>query len=221
MLDRTIFLTRLRKALRLQDPSIETDVAYQYTDDELWDIVGEAILEHNGAYTSTTIPDKEVHFVLTLCKKEIYFQLATSSAPFYPIKAEGAELRKDVRFDHYMKLVQTMSSEYTTKLAVYGENTQLSRENGNLGEVFISSRHYTTRTIQKSYGAPVNLVIDSKDSTSACLSWDKFNTLDGQFYNYNVYLHTAPIYDKYDDVINTNAVKLEIIENIHRTFYRV
>lgn len=221
MIEKAIFIARLRKSLSLQDPSIEIDEAYKYTDDELWDITEQAVLEHNGEYTLTSIPSHEVHFILMLCKKEIYFHLATATAPFYPIKAEGAELRKDVRFDHYIKLVSEISKEYANTWNLFSQNMPMSKEGGNQGETFIQSRHYSTRTIQQAKGIPINLVIDKIESTSLCLSWDKFNVIDGQFSQYNVYYSTQPIYDKYDNVVSTLAVKSANIADIHRNIARI
>jgi hypothetical protein len=216
VLDRTTFTARLRKSLKLQDPSIETDEAYKFTDNELWDIAEQSTFEHNGLYTLTTLPDNEVFFVLMLCKKELYYQLATSTAPFYPIKAEGAELRKDVRFDHYMQLIKTVSEEYYSKWELFSSNTSVVA-----GNTIISSRHHTPRNTGLYSSNNPNLVIDNFTSTEVCISWDKFNNLGGLFGSYAIYLSTSPIFDVYENTITNNSTLVELITNIHRTCMRI
>ena len=47
MLDYQSTVEYLRKSLALKDPQIETDEAYKFTDDDLWDIIQLVIPNHN------------------------------------------------------------------------------------------------------------------------------------------------------------------------------
>ena len=216
MLDKLSTVSYLRKSLVLKEPDIETDVAYKFTDDDLWDIIQLVIPNHNPRYTIDNLPENEKYFAILLAKKEIYYRLATASAPFYPLKAEGAELRKDIRFDHYMSLIRRIEVEYSQMWSQFDSSRTI-----DIGEVILKSKHFTQRNYELAPTPSVVLTIDDVRSDSMDISWTKFDVLRGMFWNYSVYISDSPIYDEYDDVISKDAKKIAFITDLHRTKFRV
>ena len=153
----------LRASVRLQQPNIEIDPAYKFSDEDLWAILTIVTPAHNSNYTIDTLPDSEFHFVVLLAKKEIYYRLATSTAPFYPLSAEGASLQKNVRFDHYMALVQQVEKDYENAV-------KLAKEN-EFGEVqsyeqLAQGWYFTNRNYNLAKKPTVELTVSNITSTS-------------------------------------------------------
>lgn len=216
MLDKSSLVTYLRKALVLRDPSIETDEAYKFTDDDLWEIIQLVIPNHNPSYTVENYPENEKYFAVLLAKKEVYYRLATASAPFYPLQAEGAELRKDYRFEHYMSLIRRVEVEYTQMWGQFDSNRTI-----DIGEAILQGKHFTQRNYDLASKPTVELTIDTIRSDSMDISWTKFNVPSGMFWNYSIYVSDTPIYDEYDDAISKEAKKVAFITDSHRTKYRI
>lgn len=221
MLDYQSAVEYLRKSLALKDPQIETDEAYKFTDDDLWDIIQLVIPTHNPSYTVENYPENEVYFAILLAKKEVYYRLAVASAPFYPLQAEGAELRKDYRFEHYMSLIRRVEVEYTQMWEQFNSNRVLSIENGNVGDLVLRSKHFTPRNYNLASKPTVELNIDAVMSNSVDISWNKFDTSMGMFCSYSIYASENPIYDEYEDTISKEAKKVAEIKDIHRTKFRI
>ena len=216
MLDLSIVVPKLRASLKLQSPEVETDEAYKFEDAELGDILTELAPAHNDQYTIENFPVKETYFLMLLAKKEVYFRLATSSAPFYPIKAEGAELRKDVRFEHYMTLVRAVSADYDKNLEKFSNNQEIEA-----GEVLIQSRHQSKRNYRLGVVPEVALLAITTRNTSVDIGWTKFIVQAGRFYKYDVYVHTDHVYDEFEDKIAETATLVATIRDIHRLKYRL
>lgn len=221
MLDKESVVKYLRMSLVLKDPEIETDEAYRFTDDDLWDIIQLVIPNHNPSYTVENYPENEKYFAILLAKKEVYYRLAVANAPLYPLQAEGAELRKDYRFEHYMSLIRRVEAEYTQMWEQFDNNRVLSTENGNVGDLVLRSRHFTQRNYNLSSKPTVELNIDTVGGNSVDISWTKFDTSMGMFCNYSIYVSENPIYDEYEDTISKEAKKVAEIKDIHRTKFRI
>lgn len=216
MLDLERLVPYLRKSLLLDDPTISTDSAFQYTDEELADVLEMAVYEHNPSYNLENFPKQESTFVILLAKKEIYYRLATISAPFYPLRAEGAELRKDVRFDHYMSLIKLVNSEYATRYEKFTREMPIQQ-----GTLFVATKHYTTDFYNEMEQAGHEVYVDNITHDSVEINWDKFDIIGGRFDNYSIYVSESLIYDKYTNLIEEGATKVVEIRDIHRTFYRI
>lgn len=216
MLDLTKSVAYLRSSLKLQSPSIETDEAYKYTDIELQDIIKMMIPMHKSEYTVDNFPPEEENFVILLAKKEIYYRLATATAPLYPLTAEGAELRKDVRFDHYMSLIRRVEAEYAQTYERFQSNTEIK-----VGDVFLAGKHLSLRNYEHAVVPTVTLKAITIRSDSVDVSWDKFEVERGQFLDYVLYVSTSPIYDEFIEKISEQATKVDTIRDIHKIKYRI
>lgn len=84
------------------------------TDEELLSIL-ETSLNSFGLELSE-LEGEDIPLLICSARREMYWKLATNSAPFYPINMEGLSLSKNVRFDHYMSLIIQMDKEYNLSL---------------------------------------------------------------------------------------------------------
>lgn len=209
----------LRASVRLQQPDIEIDPAYKFSDEDLWAILTVVTPSHNSNYTIDTLPDSDFHFVVLLAKKEIYYRLATSTAPFYPLSAEGASLQKNFRFNHYMELVQQVEKDYQNSIKLALEN--------QFGEVqtyeqLAQGWHFTHRNYNLAKRQTVELTVSNITSTSVNLDWTKFDVAIGLFDSYTIYVDTKPIVDEYAEIPLRQDVSAKFYTtDIHRTKYRL
>lgn len=216
-----------RRSVRLDDVTTANDPAYKFSDEDLWGILEFSAPVHRGNSIDNT-PNEEYYFVLLLAKREIYYRLATTTAPFYPLSAEGASLEKNVRFDHYIKLVETVTEEYDNMYEkVYGN----SGDDDPTGTGGVLTTYNT-----KLYGKPylrrydilsddifVELHASGITETSVNLDWTRFDTIGGSdFLEYRIYASEEMIYDEYSPLGDSIKIKpLYIIENVRKTKIRV
>lgn len=215
-MDKAKLIQYLRSSLVLQNPNIVTDPAYKYTDLELEDVLTMVLPAHNPSYTELTFPKNEEYFLILLAKKEIYYRLATATAPLYPLTAEGAELRKDVRFEHYMSLIRRVEVEYTQSLSHFESNKEVE-----VKDVFLDRKHLSLYNYENAINPTVEFTADTIRSASVDISWSKFDVVRGKFAEYKVYVSLVPIYDEYLDAISPDAKLVSRITDIHRTKFRI
>lgn len=206
----------VRSSTALANPDIEKDSAYVFSDEEIFNIIKMCVGQHNANYTPANFPENEYSMLVLLARKEIYWRLATSSAKFYPISAEGAELRKDYRFNHYFQLIQETEKQYEyTKRVFREENANLIQ----LGTLFVDSKHFNSRQIRLQQLPKVDITVVNTTSDSVDIAWTKFDTIGGIFDSYEVYYSDKPVYDEFEDLIT--GIKVATVRNINKTKLRV
>lgn len=211
-----------RASVVLKSPDTETDPAYKFTDEDLWNILSSKAPAHNSKYTIETIPANEMDFVLMLSRKEIYWRLATSTAPFYPLSAEGAELKKNVRFDHYLALIQQLESEYRNSVKQFEESIFGALGEVNTYEQVSKNNYFRKSNYDRAIAPSVELKASGITSSSVNLDWTKFNIQSGIFARYDLYVQDTPIVDEYStQVIQNKKMSVVANTNIHRTKHRV
>lgn len=214
-MDKARLIDYLRKNLSLTDPNVENDPAYQFSDEDLQDILEMKALERG--YTFSNLPTEEIPLVMLLAKKEVLWRLALSSAPFYPISSEGAGLQKNVRFDHYMALIKQLEIEYQNLLAT-GQYINIGR---NIGEILLEKKYFSRRNKALAENKNVLISVDKVGTDYINISWEVPNLNKLFFYRYKIYVDTKPIIDDYaDEVINEKAL-LKVIEDVRRTKFRI
>lgn len=213
----------LEEALRLDN--LDSDPAYQFTESELNDIIEFAIQSIDPQYSLTDYPAKLRPVIILLARKEVYWRLATATAPLYPLEAEGAGLQQNVRFDHYLELIRKVDEEIDKKYGNMLESMSYPDITDNTGQIVLSDKYYTRRNYGLSEAPKANLIIDEIYADKVELSWDKFDVMteDGMFACYNLYLSEKSILDFYADEvlqINGETVIKKHIRDIHRNKYR-
>lgn len=214
---KTELIDYLRMTLNMDNSNVVSDPAYKLTDDELYSILTVVTYQHNPSYTIETIPEKELHFAILLARREVYYRLASASAPLYPLEAEGASLRKDYRFTHYHKLIQLVTDQYHLQWEHFNNNVNFGQV--TVHEVTIESKHFTERNYRLADVPQFEFTVPKVTDTWAGLDWTKPS--NGLFSHYEVYICDTEILDEYSEELNPTATKLIDIRDIHKTKYKV
>lgn len=206
----------LRMSLNLDGANVNSDPAYNLSDDDLWMILCMATTNHNPLYTIDSLPQNELHFAILLARREVYYRLASTSAPFYPLEAEGASLRKDYRFDHYYKLIQLVTSQYESAWADFD-----SKVNSviNTYEVLLASKHLSARNYRLATAPKVEVEVAKIEQDWVGIKWTK--PTSGVFRKYEVYIGTTDLIDEFTDEISSEAKKLVCERDIHNTKLKI
>ncbi len=186
------------KSVRLDNPKTMNDPAYQFSDEDLYAILEVSAPIHRGLTIDET-PDSEFYMVLLLAKREVYYRLATTTAPFFKIEADDSRLEKNMRFDHYMKLVEAVTEEYNK---LYEEKfDDDGTGTGGVITVYNSKLYgkpYMRRYQQLNDHQDVNLVISGITETTVNLDWNRYFTTHGaDFKCYEIYVSEEMIFDEY------------------------
>lgn len=211
-----------RKSVRLDSLATVNDKEYNYTDEDLLNILEYVSPTHVGKSFSET-PNEEFYFVLLLAKREIYNRLATTSAPFYPLEAEGASLKKNIRFDHYIKLVEVVTKEYNDLYdKKYNENGEFGQAVVKTTQAKIKKRGYEKRYYDNTVPFNLELLISGITTSSINLDWNKYSSSHGgDFLRYEVFMDEEIIYDEYDINPEIKIKPIFVTENIHKTKLRL
>lgn len=209
----------LRSSLVLKSPEVETDPAFIFTDGDLLYILEIATSTHSPKHTASDLPENEFGFVVLLARKEVYWRLANATAPFYPLEAEGASLKKNVRFDHYFALLKYVDESYEKMLKAREEADSQMGNGVFTAELYTSTRSHTLRNkLGLAIGTKVTVMAIGENTLD--ISWEVPDT--GNFYDYLLYVDTASIYDPYEDVqIRNDATPVFQSYDRLRTKYRV
>lgn len=217
----------LRESVRLKTPDVETDPVYQFTDETLYHILETVTPLHSVYHTIEDIPKSEMYFVMLLARKEIYYRLATSTAPFYPLSAEGAKLEKNIRFDHYLALIKQVTKEYEDTMKRVGSVEEDDPTGtGGLLTVYnakLRGQTYDKRFYDLSDTPYVDLELSGITPTSVNLDWTRYDSTHGSdFVRYYVYISTKPIHDEYSITpVDPSISPSFLVDNARRTKLRI
>lgn len=209
----------LRNSLVLKSPDVETDPAFKFTDGDLLYILDIATSTHSPKHLTSDLPEKEFGFVVLLARKEVYWRLANATAPFYPLEAEGASLKKNVRFDHYFALLKYVDESYEKMLKAREEADSQMGNGVFTAELYTSTRNHTLRNkLGLSIGTSVTVM--AVGETTLDIVWEVPET--GNFYDYLLYVDPVSVFDPYEDVqIRPDAKPIFQTYDRLRTKYRV
>lgn len=184
----------LRQSLNIATVSDEetgetlTDSEYlKLTDEDIKLVLNVAMSREYSLYGSIEfLPEKYVYPTIILAKKELYFRLATSSAPLYDLGADNNNyLKKSQRFSHYMKCIEQCDKEYQDYL---NDNSEIVSS-----EVYIASRNGTRRNFCVSPAPIISLNVCSVTCDTAELCWE-VNNLDSIT---ELYLSKTSVHDPF------------------------
>lgn len=194
---KAVLLTYLRQSVSVAVPTeigtTTTDPAYLAMTDEQLALCLEMARTRNYSSQITSldsVPDLYLYPLVLLAKKELYFTLASATAPEYDLGADGAYIKKDVRFNHYMSLISLCDKEYTEYLTNGGDEGMLK----SFDTVTVASRNGTMRNFALSSSLSIDVAIDTL--TESMVELSLFHTLSN-FAKMNVYISENPIVDKY------------------------
>lgn len=210
----------LRHNVSIQDPEgVVQDSAYlSMTDEDIILYMNVALTRNFPSVPSLDyLPAEYVYPVILLSKKELYFSLASKEAPLFDIGADNNNyLKRDQRFQHYMKLVKQAEDEYKD----YMENGGAGANTLTSFDVLLSNRYATTRNYEKGAVPALALYIGLITDNSVEISWA---VKMSRFQEYRVYVSEFPIVDLCDihNHIAEGAKKVAVIKDVHQTACRI
>ena len=212
-MNKTQIISYLKMICKLEDPDDFTaDPLYLAMSDEDIETYILVAMAKQGLTDIDTIPTDDVYPTLLLARKDLYYSLAIESAPLTPISSSDGKLNKDVRFDHYMKLVKQVDDEYNS----YLEMGQVVK----VGEIILASRYHSARNYELATAPVCVLTADSVYSDKVELSWSYSNI--NRFYNSIIYYSSSQIIDEYSNTIPMDgAVTAHTTYDIHENKFRI
>lgn len=211
------YVLMLRARLRLAEPDQQTDPFYMIPDPVLDDILLGAMGVHNPLYTIQTLPPSELQFVIWLAMIEVYYILATQTAQYYQIGAQGATLNRQQLFEHYSKLVEQLQTKYDKAWERFLSQTVLIQAT----EVVLPNR-FTGRNYRLNAPPVVNLNVVAQSPNSLDLQWVAIT--DRQITGYRVYQSTTEIIDEFGEtssLISPLAQSIFYTPDVWKTKYRL
>lgn len=221
-----------RKSVRLDSKATESDPEYDYSDNDLLSILEYSSLSLWGMSVKD-IPPSNFPIVLVKSKLEVYMRLATTTAPFYEISAEGASLKKNMRFDHYDRLIKRTQDEFDKLYAIkfgkgngdededkYGVTGALTTYNVSINHI---GRKYGPRNLGRAdFPLEIESVVYVEDNDSLEIEWTPYSYLTHSPFRYfEIFCDTKPIVDKFDPDYKSKKKPLAKIEDGTRSFYRI
>lgn len=197
----------------LDSPVISADPTFFQIKSGLSLVIQQAVKD--TGYTVETLPSQLENYVLLLAKKEIYFRLATLTAPEYNMETEFSKLLKGNRWEHYYKLLEVTLKEIK-RLEDEGIVTSI-----DVGDLVITGRNGSQRNYRLATSYAGNLSISNVTPTTVDISWLKF--LGSEFAGYDIMIGTSPIYDEYEEeqINQANIDKRVKVTDVQRSNYRM
>lgn len=183
------------------------------TDEELLSIL-ETSLNSFGLELSE-LEGEDIPLLICSARREMYWKLATNSAPFYPINMEGLSLSKNVRFDHYMSLIIQMDKEYNR---LYSQSSIGSKV--KVGRL-LNDKPYNARARKLYFEEPKNIQIkvDKQEGRNLYISINYGNLKKEDILRTNIYVGEHPIWNKYTEQVDSRATKVVSLDNPKRNFF--
>lgn len=212
----------LRLSVYVQDKDKVVTVDEQYlcmTDEDLLLYLNLALSRNFSDVPSLEyLPEDAVYPIVLLAKKELYYTLAVKEAPLYDIGADNNNyLKRSQRFDHYMKLIAQVDSEYGDWIENGGT------DNGTVKSysVTLSDRYGTRYNYENAAVPTVVLYIGNITEDTVEFWWSVKNI--SRFYRYKVYVSKEPIVDLFNlkSHIASGATLVAEIKDIHQLRCRV
>ena len=157
----------LRNSVIAQDTNILYDPEFDQSKGALLDVIKFALLGVAPNLSIEKIPSDSIYMVILYAKRELYYRLATKSAPLYKVANKEMTIDKSERFDHYYKLIGLINEEIALSIA-----------NGNGGvlqssETVITGRYFTTRNYNLAERPLVTLLqIDKVTKDTVYFKWE-------------------------------------------------
>lgn len=211
----------LRVSMQVADPEgTEGDKSFLSLTDEELELYLKVSLSRNFPEVPLLelVPNEGIYPLVLLTRKDLYFTLATSTAPLYDIGADNNNyLKRSQRFKHYMELIGQVDKEYQD----YLDNGGAGGFALNTYYAILPNRYNTRYNYEKGKIPKPVIILNEVEQTFVELSW-KVQT--SRFYRYRVYISTEPIVDLYNvegKHISETANLVATIMDVHQTYCRI
>lgn len=206
----------LRLNVNIQNEDIQDEAYLSMTDDDLALYITVAMTRDYPEIPSIDlIPDEDIYPIMLLAKKELYYALASSSAPLYDLSAGGSAISREQRFQHYYSLITLTDIEYNKYIEDCKKNNTLVSY-----DVLLSDRYATKRNYEKGKVPLVILRVVNIADTYVEIEW---SVAMSRFDHYSIYLSNEQIADEYSilNTISPDALLVATIYDNHITKYRI
>lgn len=203
----------LKESCFIDSPEITQDSEFLALDDkQLEGII--YVASYKAKVDLNDLENSNLYLLMLIAKKELFYRLATKSAPLFNLSGDGGSLSRSDRFNHYSELIKLVEEEYRT----YLEELELNRDTSNNtsygneftnGEVFLASRYHSLRNYTHSTKPVIKLKIDNLYTDKVEISW-KLKKVN-RFNKYILYINNT---NNIIDIYNNN----EIMEGSERIF---
>jgi hypothetical protein len=215
-MDKTQLIAYLRQNCIVQDPEVlpNDPVFLALTDEQLELVLEVALSKESPSDDLDNLPSEVVYPLILVAKKELYFQLASKTAPLYPIGFGDSSIKKNTRFDHYMTLIKQTETEY--------QNFKNTGQPIIAGDILLANRYYSKRNYERQAPPTVVLNLDAVYSNKVELSWTPSKVK--RFYNYLLYKSAEQIVDLYSQEslkVYPTAEQIVDIRDLHSNRYRI
>lgn len=194
------------------------------SDSHLEHVLKVAMSNVNSRKSIEEIEPIDVYPVVLLARREIYYTLATKSAPLYDMSVAGSagasSIMRNQRFNHYMKLVEGVNDEYKLYMST-GQGGRALQSSDVIGEVLLPSRYYTPRNYTLANKPTIKLQIDTIYPEEVEIHWKGIQV--DRFKQYKIYLgEETSIIDKYGgSLIKKGSRLIDTITDFHIRHFRV
>lgn len=231
-LSETEMISLLRNAVNIPNEEAELTDPYliQMSDEDLTLFLKLGVSRiYPSAEGFSDLPAWTSYPIILCSKKELYLKLAVVTAPLYDLTADNNnQLKRDQRFQHYMKLADNAQSEFEDWEDNGGADA-IDPETGLQGvftvDVLRDKNHYTLRNYEHQIKPIVNISINNLTSDSVDFSWSsRANEHFGVFY---VYLSEKPIVNIFKkgwtakEKVEEGAKLILTSYNFRNTYYSV
>lgn len=209
----------LRQNVNIQNADLEDTVYLKMSDEDIELYLKIALTRDFPTIPSLDlIPNEDIYPIVLLAKKELYFTLASVDAPLYDMTADNNnQLKRSQRFDHYMKLIQTIDEEYNQ----YNEDGGAGTRNTLTSyDVLLADRYSTRRNYEKGTVPTLSLRILNVTDTTIELNW---SVRMSKFAKYEVYISDEQIYDEfnYEEPVSPSAKLVATFLDVHHNRCRI
>lgn len=215
MADLATLRSILMSRVQLKAYEQETDSTYKILSSTLDEIITNSVKAHNPSYTLANLPEEEVCFVLWLAEIEVYFDLASGNSRFFSISAEGAEINKQQRVLHYIRLIEGRQRHYD---AMWARFKELNPDQIKVSDIYTSSPNLLKRTWRLSPRPSIVLTAPVATSTSIDLQWTTEWKKAAKFV---LYKHSSIIVDEWEEPIWHGGIKVPVAPTAEILFITV
>ena len=218
----------LKTSLFVYDPNsemnIDDDPEYiALGNDYLEEVIRMSLSRIDPIKDLEDITNHDLYPTMLLAKKEIYFLLATKSAPLYDLSVAGSagssRISRDQRFQHYMSLVGQVDKEFNTYMST-GQGGRALTSRDIVGDVFLSSRYYSQRNYELADKPYIRLKVDKIYPKTVEVNWK--NVVVDRFESYTLYIDENPVIDKYEtDLVKEGIEEVKTFTDIHAKQFRI
>ena len=169
------------------------------------------------------VPNDYMPLFMCLAKKEMYWKLATASAPLNAVEVDGIKVEKETRFEHYFELIKQIEAEYQSIL----KDPNRLPEDGSFGGRVTSldtiiDKPYCRSAYLQTYKLPkISANVDKIDTEFIYISVSLGKLVKEDYLKTTIMSCNSQIIDEYENSINSHAKTEYLDYDIRRTKFKI